>query len=598
MAIKPMKLLLACSILCCINTLTYSQSEKEIVSKYRIALHKMAVDTAIHAMDLKGDITIQKLTFPISIYYKSPNLLRVEMEFQKLTFLQVSNDSLQWDFNPLLDKNVVKRIDKKKAGSKNQNSSFDFMSLDLLNYKELNHQLKRIGKEKVDSVEVYVLELLKVDKQKVKFFIDAKTFLVYKIEDEKGYRYFSKYSNTDGYVFPRYVFESNSKEKIEIQFSELNFNKTLPDTLFKIPHQEQEKASPTANTKNDLLDKGDVFYNSGQYDSASSTYTKAISKSAENFRAFNSRGLARIQLKEYYGAISDFNRACEINPSSSIAHNNLGLAKYYLGDHAGAIKDYNKALEIEPNLVIAIKNRGYAYKETKKYELAAEDFTKAIKLNATDGQAHCHIGVVLAELEKYEEALKEYELAVKYNYKGADVYNYKGVSEYQLEKYDSAKVNFYRAMKLNPDNLQYLENYGRALYELGDYSTASNQFENYLRKQNDAPEIHNLNGLCKYKDENYKAAIKDFSKSIELNGKEATYYDNRAAAKEMIDDFEGAILDYSESIRIYPNDANVFYKRGMIKLHTSKKMEGCLDLATANEMKFEPAKEAILKNCN
>jgi tetratricopeptide (TPR) repeat protein len=104
--------------------------------------------------------------------------------------------------------------------------------------------------------------------------------------------------------------------------------------------------------------------------------------------------------------------------------------------------------------------------------------------------------------------------------------------------------------------------------------------------------------LCKYKEENYKGAIKNFSKSIEMDGKNAAYYDNRAAAKEMIEDYEGAITDYGESIRVYPNDASVFYKRGLIKLYTSKKMEGCIDLGTAHEMKYEPAKDAIFQNCN
>ena len=66
----------------------------------------------------------------------------------------------------------------------------------------------------------------------------------------------------------------------------------------------------------------------------------------------------------------------------------------------------------------------------------------------------------------------------------------------------------------------------------------------------------------------------------------------------MLEDYVGAVKDYSESIRIYPNDPHVFYKRGIIKIHTSQKMEGCLDLATANEMKYEPAREAIMKNCN
>ena len=70
------------------------------------------------------------------------------------------------------------------------------------------------------------------------------------------------------------------------------------------------------------------------------------------------------------------------------------------------------------------------------------------------------------------------------------------------------------------------------------------------------------------------------------------------SAKEQIEDYEGAILDYTESISLDPTDPSTFYKRGLIKILSSKKLEGCLDLGTAKDMKYEAAKEAIMKNCN
>jgi tetratricopeptide (TPR) repeat protein len=119
-----------------------------------------------------------------------------------------------------------------------------------------------------------------------------------------------------------------------------------------------------------------------------------------------------------------------------------------------------------------------------------------------------------------------------------------------------------------------------------------------VSKKDDDAEAHNMIGLCKYREEDYSGAIKKFSRSIELAPKNAQYLDNRASAKEHIQDFEGAIADYSASIGLYPSDPEVYYKRGLVKIHTSKKLEGCMDLGTASEMKHEGAKEAIRKNCN
>ena len=580
------------------TTLSYSQSEKEIVSKYRDALDKVVDEQSVQSMSLKGTFTSQKLSFPAAIYYRAPSI-RVEMSFQSLTFLQISNDSIRWEYNPMEEKNTITPITKGEGDWTTGSSSFDFINYDLLNYRELNHKLKVVGKQRVDSLDVYILELSRSDKTRIKFLINTKNGLIYKIEDIKGYRYFANYSNQNGYVFPRYILEAGKNTNLEANFSHLTFNLNLPDSLFAIPEEALAgKNKKAKSNKSNAMSIADSLYASGDYRQAVQQYSKVIKANDDNEFAYNARGLAKLELKEYYEAIADFNRAVEINPSSANPRNNLGLAKYYLGDHNGALKDYAKALELDPNLVVAYNNRGIIYLESDKNEEAGKDFEMVITLDSTNGLAYFRLGVALAELEKYEEALSSYRSAKQNNYNGADVYNYKGVSEYRLEQYDSASASFKHALTLEPKHLQYIENYGRALYETGKYVEASEQFEKYLQQKDDNASIYNLRGLCKYKDEDYRGAIDDFSKSIKLNEKEATYYDNRASAKEMLEDYEGAIKDYGESIRVYPNDPSVFYRRGMVKINTSKKLEGCMDLATANEMKYEPANEAIISNCH
>ena len=580
------------------SALSYSQSEKEIVSKYRDALHKVADEKSVQSMALKGTFTSQKLSFPAAIYYRAPSI-RVEMSFQSLTFLQISNDSIRWEYNPMEEKNTITPLTNKEGDWAAGSNSFDFINYDLLNYKQLKHKLKIVGKEKVDSLDVYVLELSKSDKTTVKFLINSKNGLIYKIEDVKGYRYFANYSNQNGYVFPRYILESGQKRDLEAHFSQLNFNVSLPDSLFVIPTDALAgKNEKVKHVRPNAMSIGDSLYSSGEYRQAVAQYTTVIKSQPENEFAYNARGLAKLALKEYYEAIADFNRAAEINPKSANPQNNLGLAKYYLGDRNGALKDYDKALELDPKLAVAYNNRGIIYLESDKNQLAANDFSTVTKLDSTNGLAYFRLGVALAEQEKFEEALQSYASAKRNKYNSADVHNYQGVSEYRLERYDSATESFKRALSREPMHLQYIENYGRALYEMGNFAAASEQFEKYIKEKDDNASIYNLRGLCKYNEEDYSGAIDDFSKSIKLNEKEATYYDNRASAKEMLEDYEGAIKDYGESIRVYPNDPSVFYRRGMVKINTSKKLEGCMDLATANEMKYQPANEAIISNCH
>ena len=68
--------------------------------------------------------------------------------------------------------------------------------------------------------------------------------------------------------------------------------------------------------------------------------------SAETY--FN-RGLAKLELKDYYGAIADYTRAIELNPQYADAYNNRGYAKSNLKDYNGAIADMNEALRLDPD---------------------------------------------------------------------------------------------------------------------------------------------------------------------------------------------------------------------------------------------------------
>lgn len=579
----------------------HSQNVHEIVAKYTSALKKSADDDSIKTMELKGDFIMQKLKFPATMYSKSPYHLRIEMHFQTQTFLFVSNDTIKWEYDPLRDENKISRVDKtERDNENNSNTSFDFIKKDLLDYKQLGHKVKLERKEKMDSLEVFVLKLSKDDPQKsvTTIYMNTKNHLIYKIVDENGYRYFADYITVDNFVFPRFIIESKPDQLLEAHFQHISINPELSDSLFLIPQEILDNHKIYNNDIDRALAKADSLYESGEYAKATAQYSVVIGMDDKNFRAYNARGLSKIALNKYYEAIVDFNSALEIDSTGANAINNRGLAKFYLKDLNGAVEDYTQAIGLDTTLLITIKNRALAYLQLGQYDLAADGYAQVIQAAPEDGESHYKLGVALAQIKKYEEALLAYEQALANQYTSAVVYNHKGVTEYSLEKFEGAKKSFEMAMEAAPDNLQYLENYARTLYELEDYKGAAMHFEKYILNKDDNPEMHNFLGLCSFNQEDYLGAVQYFTKAIEYNGKSAIYYDNRAAAKEKLEDYVGTINDYSTSIKIYPNDPAVFYKRGLIKILTSKKIEGCLDLATANEMEYEPAKEAIMKNCN
>ena len=87
---------------------------------------------------------------------------------------------------------------------------------------------------------------------------------------------------------------------------------------------------------------------------------KAIELNPNGADAYNYRGVAYTNLKQYERAIDDFNKTIEFDPKNADAHNNRGVAYCFLGHYERAIEDFNKAMELNPNFIMAYSNRELA----------------------------------------------------------------------------------------------------------------------------------------------------------------------------------------------------------------------------------------------
>ena len=119
------------------------------------------------------------------------------------------------------------------------------------------------------------------------------------------------------------------------------------------------------NTKNAIedptsaeayVDRGNKFYNQGDYQAAISDYDEAIRLDPEYARAYFNRGNAKDELGDVEGAISDYDEAIRLDPKYVGAYYNRGLAKGKLGKYFEAISDYDQAIRLDPDDAIAYYN--------------------------------------------------------------------------------------------------------------------------------------------------------------------------------------------------------------------------------------------------
>jgi tetratricopeptide (TPR) repeat protein len=112
-------------------------------------------------------------------------------------------------------------------------------------------------------------------------------------------------------------------------------------------------------------------------------------------------------------AVDNFSAAIALDPAFAFAYNNRGLAYADLKQYERAIADYDQALRLNPDLAAAYLNRGTAYADLKQYERASADYDQALRLDPNDTFAYFNRGTAYAGLKQHERAIADYEQALR-----------------------------------------------------------------------------------------------------------------------------------------------------------------------------------------
>ena len=127
-------------------------------------------------------------------------------------------------------------------------------------------------------------------------------------------------------------------------------------------------------------ERGEQFYNAGNYLFAADAFTEDIREHPRSATAWNNRAVTRVRLGDLTGAIRDYNRAIELAPDDPELHFNRANALVSAGLYEEAIVDYDRAIQLNPFYARAIFNRGSASALAGKPDQARRDWQAAIGL--------------------------------------------------------------------------------------------------------------------------------------------------------------------------------------------------------------------------
>jgi tetratricopeptide (TPR) repeat protein len=276
--------------------------------------------------------------------------------------------------------------------------------------------------------------------------------------------------------------------------------------------------------------RGNAYYNLGQYSQAIEDFDQAIKVDPKYAEAYINRGLAYADLGNKARAIEDYNKAIEVDPRHAETYNNRANAYYGLGNQRQAIEDYGKAIEVNSQYGEAYYNRGNVYYSLGNQKQALEDYSKAIEVYPDYAAAYAKRGDVYADLGDNGRAIEDYSKAVELNPRYAEVYYNRGNVHFKLGNQKQAIADYTRFIEINPSDASAYLNRGSAHASLG----------------------------------NYQKAIDNFDRAIELNPQNAGVYANRGNAYAALGDKGRAIEDLQRAARLGHETArNLLIRQGM-----------------------------------
>ena len=142
---------------------------------------------------------------------------------------------------------------------------------------------------------------------------------------------------------------------------------------------------------------------------------KKISQAPDEAANLIYRGIVYYNRGDYQNAQTDFAAAQKLNPQSGEALFNLAITAEKLGDKKAARKAYDQLITLQPNTNQAWYNRALLRYRDRDYDGAIADLQKLLQIEARSADAQNLIGLCHIGQKKYNEAWEDFAAAGKIN---------------------------------------------------------------------------------------------------------------------------------------------------------------------------------------
>jgi tetratricopeptide (TPR) repeat protein len=229
------------------------------------------------------------------------------------------------------------------------------------------------------------------------------------------------------------------------------------------------------------MDKGWVFYNKRDYESAITSFAEAIKFDPHCSAAYLCRGRAYSRVKQHDEAISDFTEAIRLKPLHSAAYISRAVAYSWKKLLEKTIADCTECIHLKPQAAYAWYNRGCALCREGTFDRAIADLTEAIRIKPTLARWYARRGYAYSQSGDHVNAVCDCNEAIRLDPNDSVAYNNRGWDRWLIGDYQAAVSDYNEAVRLDPLYAEAYHNRGLANEKLGNLLDALADFEGAMR---------------------------------------------------------------------------------------------------------------------
>ncbi|MDZ4869859.1 MAG: tetratricopeptide repeat protein [Alphaproteobacteria bacterium] len=276
----------------------------------------------------------------------------------------------------------------------------------------------------------------------------------------------------------------------------------------------------------------------------------------------------------------------------SAAFNNRGRAYAQKRQFDQARADFDEAIRLRPENADAIHNRGVAYAAMSQYPLAMADFDRAIQLAPNFALAFFNRGRTNQTQDKFAEAVADYDQVIRLKPDFAEAFGQRGLAYKDLGKHDNALADYDRALRLKSDDAIILSNRGNLLNERGEYDKAIADLDRAIAlKPRYALALNNRCWVRAVTGKALESGLADCTEALKYRSEHPGILDSRSVVYFRLSRFAEAIADADLILKAHPENASALYVRGAARSRSGEGVSGQADIAAAKAIDAKAVEE-------